>query len=71
MQSNNPSESKKMRDARILLEILMEREREFQKTGGIPIKQAFAELREEANRKKILYADLFNNNHASSKERYR
>lgn len=69
MQSNNPIESKKMRDARALAEILKQRELNFQKNGGIPLEVAFENLRKRAERMKILYADIFNNNSRRSRER--
>lgn len=71
MQSNNPSESKKICDAHILAEILRQSTLSLEKDGGISIDEAFAQVRQQAERMKVLYADLFNNNRKRREERSR
>ncbi|HEV2614215.1 MAG TPA: hypothetical protein VGV92_05855 [Gammaproteobacteria bacterium] len=69
MQSKKTITIDKALETFLLLEFVRQGDRDYQEGRCIPLEQAFAEVHEEIERMKVLYADIFNNNQTRGEER--
>jgi len=68
MQSKKSIKIDKTLETFLLLDFVRRCDRDVQEGRCIPLEQAFVELREQAEKDKVLYAGLFNNNQTRGQE---